>query len=89
MTQFQQVLAEFAPVFKADDVYLLVQRLRHNVIKTGLKKICTSYSRISFKDISMRLHLDSATGMTFNILFTSFYFFSFFSIIICCLSYFP
>jgi 26S proteasome regulatory subunit N3 len=61
VTQFQQVLAEEAAVFKDDDVHLLVQRLRHNVIKTGLKKICTSYSRISFRDICLRLHLESET----------------------------
>jgi len=57
--QFQQVLNENANVFKRDNVYLLVQRLRHNVIKTGLKKICISYSKISFKNICSRLNLDS------------------------------
>jgi len=59
VNQFQQVLVDCATVFKADNVYLLVQRLRHNVIKTGLKKICLAYSRISFKDICTKLHLDS------------------------------
>jgi len=57
--QFQQVLADHSNVFKKDNTFLLVQRLRHNVIKTGLKKICVSYSRISFKDICSRLNLDS------------------------------
>ncbi len=35
-------------------------RLRHNVIKTGLRKINLSYSRISFADICAKLRLDSA-----------------------------
>lgn len=34
--------------------------LRHNVIKTGLKKISAAYSRISFKEISEKLNLESA-----------------------------
>jgi len=59
VSQFQQVLVDCGSIFKNDNVYLLVQRLRHNVIKTGLKKICIAYSRISFKDICVRLHLDS------------------------------
>ena len=33
--------------------------MRHNVIKAGLRKINTSYSRISFADICKKLHLDS------------------------------
>lgn len=59
VSQFQQVLVDCGSVFKADNVYLLVQRLHHTVIKTGLKKICVSYSRISFKDICTRLNLGS------------------------------
>lgn len=60
IAQFQQTLQENAAVFKADNLFLLVQRLRHNVIKTGLKKICVTYSRISFVDICKRLNLESA-----------------------------
>jgi len=33
--------------------------LRHNVIKTGVRMISLSYSRISLKDICLKLHLDS------------------------------
>ena len=35
-------------------------RLRHNVIKTGLRKLSISYSRISFQDICVKLSLDTA-----------------------------
>lgn len=34
-------------------------RLRHNVIKTGVRMISLSYSRISLKDICLKLQLDS------------------------------
>jgi 26S proteasome regulatory subunit N3 len=57
--RFHQVISDFNTVFKKDNTYLLVQRLHHNVIKTGLKKINTSYSRISFKDICTKLHLEN------------------------------
>jgi 26S proteasome regulatory subunit N3 len=37
----------------------LIQRLRHTVIKFGLKKINISYSKISLKDIAKKLSLES------------------------------
>jgi 26S proteasome regulatory subunit N3 len=37
----------------------LILRLRHNVIKTGIRRISVSYSRISLRDICLKLHLDS------------------------------
>jgi 26S proteasome regulatory subunit N3 len=37
----------------------LIQRLRHTVIKFGLKKINISYSKISIKDILAKLGLDT------------------------------
>jgi len=45
----------------------LIQRLRHNVIKTGLKKINVSYSRISIKDICDKLSLDNVEDAEFVI----------------------
>jgi 26S proteasome regulatory subunit N3 len=38
------------------------QRLGHNVLKTGLRKISLSYSRISMADIAAKLQLPSATA---------------------------
>jgi 26S proteasome regulatory subunit N3 len=58
--QFQKVMSDNSDTFKADKVFMLVKRLGHNVIKTGLKKISVSYSRISFQHISEKLHLESA-----------------------------
>ena len=47
--------------FKRDDTWSLVLRLRHSVIKTGLRKISLSYSRISFADICAKLKINSPT----------------------------
>ncbi|KAK9765901.1 26S proteasome non-ATPase regulatory subunit [Basidiobolus ranarum] len=59
LTKFQDTLAEFGKVFRADKNYTLILRLRHNVIKTGIRMISLSYSRISLRDICLKLHLDS------------------------------
>jgi hypothetical protein len=37
----------------------IFHRLRHNVIRAGIKMISQSYSRISFEDICAKLHLDN------------------------------
>ncbi len=34
-------------------------RLRHNVIKTGIKMISLSYAKISFSDVAQKLQVDS------------------------------
>jgi len=34
-------------------------RLRQNIIKTGIRQLSLSYSRISLRDICVKLHLDS------------------------------
>lgn len=43
-------------VFRADETYTLIQRLAHNVIKTGLRKINSSYSRISLQDLCEKVN---------------------------------
>lgn len=40
-------------------------RLRHNVIKTGLRKINLAYSRISLATIADKLRLDSVNDAEF------------------------
>jgi len=65
VNKFQQVVTDRVEVFKKDNTFLLVQRLRHNVIKTGLKKISFSYSSISFQDICKKLHLESVQDAEF------------------------
>eukprot|EP01006_Ploeotia_vitrea_P057301 TRINITY_DN68164_c8_g3_i11.p1 TRINITY_DN68164_c8_g3~~TRINITY_DN68164_c8_g3_i11.p1 ORF type:complete len:317 (-),score=-27.90 TRINITY_DN68164_c8_g3_i11:488-1438(-) len=50
----------YKPIFMKDKNYTLIRRLGHNVLKTGLRKISISYSRISFQDIATKLHLPLA-----------------------------
>jgi len=57
--RFNQVLKEFAVKFSQDETYTLIIRLRHNVIKTGVRMINLSYSRISLADIAVKLALES------------------------------
>ncbi|KAI0566765.1 Proteasome component PCI [Gracilaria domingensis] len=59
MQKFKQVLEASADDFEADDTMSLINRLRHNVIKTGLRMLSSSYSRITISEICKRLHLDS------------------------------
>ncbi|KAI9593060.1 proteasome regulatory subunit C-terminal-domain-containing protein [Syncephalis fuscata] len=59
LTQFQETLAKYEATFHVDNTYTLILRLRHNVIKTGVRMINLSYSRISLRDICLKLHLDS------------------------------
>ena len=59
MEKFRQLVNQNEKVFKADKTLTLVQRLRHTVIKFGLKKINISYSKISLNDIKRKLGLES------------------------------
>lgn len=56
---FKKILATYEKVFIQDKNYTLIQRLKHTVLKFGLKKLNISYSRISLKDIQEKLGLDS------------------------------
>ncbi|KAJ6938124.1 26S proteasome non-ATPase regulatory subunit 3 [Populus alba x Populus x berolinensis] len=58
---FRNVAEDLAGFFGSDKTYNLIVRLRHNVIRTGLRKISISYSRISLADVAEKLKLDSAT----------------------------
>ncbi|SAM07506.1 hypothetical protein [Absidia glauca] len=65
LNKFQEGLAEYGNVFKKDKTYTLILRLRHNVIKTGIRMISLSYSKISLRDICIKLHLDSEEDAQF------------------------
>lgn len=65
LKQFNQVLEKYAARFQKEGNYLLITRLRHNVIKTGVRKINFSYSRISLADVAVKLSLDSAEDAEF------------------------
>uniref|UniRef100_A0A3B3UUZ5 26S proteasome non-ATPase regulatory subunit 3 n=1 Tax=Poecilia latipinna TaxID=48699 RepID=A0A3B3UUZ5_9TELE len=65
LAKFNQALEQFGEKFQADGTYTLIIRLRHNVIKTGVRMISLSYSRISLADIAQKLQLDSPEDAEF------------------------
>lgn len=56
---FLRLLEEEANHFRQDGTYTLILRLRQNVIKTGVRMLSLSYSRISLRDICLRLGVES------------------------------
>ncbi|KAK3689618.1 proteasome regulatory subunit C-terminal-domain-containing protein [Podospora appendiculata] len=59
LEDFEITIADHADTFRRDGTYSLILRLRQNVIKTGIRMMSLSYSRISLRDICIRLHLGS------------------------------
>ena len=59
LEQFKKGMEVYEGRFKKDGTFNLAQRIRQVVIKAGLRKINLSYSRISIKDITEKLKLDS------------------------------
>ena len=59
LEDFETAIADHADTFRRDGTYTLILRLRQNVIKTGIRMMSLSYSRISLRDICIRLHLGS------------------------------
>lgn len=56
---FLNIVNNHSATFRKDGTYTLILRLRQNVIKTGIRMMSLSYSRISLRDICLRLGLDS------------------------------
>lgn len=54
-----RVAAQHDAVFRADRTHNLIVRLRHNVIRAGLRRISLAYSRISLADVAAKLGLPS------------------------------
>lgn len=59
MDTFKKILIKYEQIFISDKNYTLIMRLKHTVLKFGLKKLNISYSKISMKDIQAKLSLDS------------------------------
>jgi 26S proteasome regulatory subunit N3 len=59
MQGFLKVVEVNNTAFHRDGTYTLIMRLRQNVIRTGIRMLSLSYSRISLRDICIRLGLDS------------------------------
>lgn len=60
LADYNAVLGDNAARFKSDNTWLLCVRLRHNVIKVGVRQVALSYSRISLQAVAAKLQLDSA-----------------------------
>lgn len=60
---FHTVADKNSSIFHADRTHNLIVRLRHNVIRTGLRNISISYSRISLADVAAKLRLNSTTAV--------------------------
>jgi len=65
LSRFNQVLEAFGENFVKENTWTLIIRLRHNVIKTGVKMMSLSYSKISLDAIATKLQLDSAVDAEF------------------------
>lgn len=65
LQRFGEVLENFGPQFRADHTFTLILRLRHNVIKTAIRSIGLSYSRITPANIAKKLGLDSPEDAEF------------------------
>lgn len=56
---FSELLSRHADTFRRDGTYTLTRRLRQNVIRTGVRMLSLAYSRISLRDICIRLGIES------------------------------
>ncbi|GAW82188.1 26S proteasome regulatory subunit RPN3 [Plasmodium gonderi] len=59
INKFAKVMNDYNALFMRDGVYLLIKRIHHNVIKTALRIINLSYSRISINDIGKKIGVES------------------------------
>lgn len=59
LAEYMRCLAAHSELLRKCGLSRILLRLRHNVIKTGLRKINAAYSRISLEDIASKLALSS------------------------------
>ncbi|KAL4443741.1 hypothetical protein ABPG75_011478 [Micractinium tetrahymenae] len=59
LNAFSTAAAAHAATFRADRTHNLIVRLRHNVIRAGLRRISLAYSRIPLADVAAKLGLAS------------------------------
>merc|ERR1711976_645981 len=60
LNAFKEESQKHEALFKKDKTLTLINRLRYNVIKTGLRDINLSYSKISLQDVCTKLGLETA-----------------------------
>lgn len=57
--RFMSIVQQFKNTFEHDRTYSLILRVRQHVIKTGLRRICQAYSRISVSDVCIKLAMEN------------------------------
>lgn len=57
LTGYDAVVEKYKQIFQKDKLYTLIMRLNQIVIRIGLRKIYLSYSKISLKDIGIKLNI--------------------------------
>jgi 26S proteasome regulatory subunit N3 len=62
---YSRAAARHEPALRADRTFNLIVRLRHSVIRTGLRRVSLAYSRISLADVATKLGLPSAEDAEF------------------------
>ncbi|KAL3789976.1 hypothetical protein ACHAWO_002030 [Cyclotella atomus] len=62
---FADTVSRHVQRFRMDGTFTLISRLEHSVVKAGLRRLKTSYSRISLEDVASRLGLPSAKSAEF------------------------
>lgn len=65
LQKFSGSVQKYRSQFQKDGNLRMVMRLRHNVIKTGIRQIATSYSKISLSELAQKLNLDNADDAEF------------------------
>ena len=62
---FTKVVSQHKARLQADETFTLISRLAHQVVKAGLRKLQTCYSRLSLQDVAQRLGLANAQQAEF------------------------
>ncbi|GAB2210473.1 hypothetical protein Droror1_Dr00015739 [Drosera rotundifolia] len=65
LEEFDRVALRHVDTFNGDHTDKLIVRLKHGVIKTRLRNISVSYSRISLADIAMKLGLNNNQNLEY------------------------
>lgn len=67
LNAFKEKMLAHEEIFIKDKTLMLINRLRYNVIKTGLRSISHAYGRISLQDIKEKLGLASEQDTASNV----------------------
>lgn len=58
VVEFKQLMVRHSAVFGADATHSLIARLQQNVLRTAIRKISITYSRITMQDIANKIQMN-------------------------------